>query len=153
MGWLAELGWQIGRWIVSETVLLVLFELIVKLISAIGRGCLRGLKRLCALARWTRTLSRLVLAATMAAGAGMPTEGAGQRPQETTAPFEGLSVIDGVVTSNDDYGIWLTWRSEHFRIRYPDGRPAFEQRADGVTSAHRARLNFPVSRGRPRRRD
>ena len=67
----------------------------------------------------------------MATMAGMAIEGAGQRPQETTAPFEELSAVDGVVTSNDDYSMWLNWQSEHFRIRYPDHWRTFEQPSDG----------------------
>ena len=41
---------------------------------------------------------------------------------------------------------WLTWRSEHFRIRYPDGRAAFEQPADGAGELV-ARLNFDCRAG------
>ena len=127
---LAEASWQVGRWIVNEIIVQILFELVVKTIAAIGRASRRGLQLL---VLWTRAaLRRLVVVAIMATWAGIPAEGASQRPQETTGPFEGLSAVDGVVTSNDAFGIWLTWRSEHFRIRYPDGRPAFEQRIEGT---------------------
>ena len=82
--------------------------------------------------------------------AAMPANEAGKQPQGSTAPFEGLLAVDGIVTSNDDYSIWLTWQSEHFRIRYPDGRPAFEQPSNG-TGDLVAMLDFHLSRGPPRR--
>ena len=106
MVWLAELSSQVGHWIANEIIVKVVSELSAKLTAAIGRVCRRGLQPLCVLALWTRaTLRRLVVVAAMATMAGLPADGAGQRPQETTAPFEGLRVIDGVATSNDDYGI------------------------------------------------
>ena len=48
---------------------------------------------------------------------------AGTLQQAATTPFEGLSAVEDVVTSNDDYSIWLTWQSEHSRMPVP-GRPA-----------------------------
>lgn len=132
----------------NEIIVQILFEWSAKLTAAIGRGCRRGLQLLCVLALCTRaTLRRLVVAAAMATMAGVASEGAGHRPQETAAPFEGLRVIDGVETSNDAFGIWLTWRSEHFSIRYPDGRPPFEQPAKG-TEDLLVRLAFHCRAGR-----
>lgn len=110
------------------------------------RGQLLGV-----LAFWTRTVfRRIVVIAAIATMAAMPANEAGKQPQGSTAPFEGLLAVDGIVTSNDDYSIWLTWQSEHFRIRYPDGRPAFEQPSNG-TGDLVAMLDFHLSRGPPRR--
>ena len=58
-----------------------------------------------------------------------PRGGLGQERWSTSAPFRGLSAVSSVVTSNDDYRIWLHWPAERLRIRYPDGRSAFEQHA------------------------
>ena len=59
-------------------------------------------------------------------------DGIGQAPGTTDAPFAGLSAVNAVFTSNDEYSIWLHRYAETFRIRYPDGRRPFEQSADPI---------------------
>ena len=56
----------------------------------------------------------------------------GQGTATTEAPFAGLSAVNGVFTSNDEYSIWLHRYAETFRIRYPDGRRPFEQSSDPI---------------------
>ena len=51
------------------------------------------------------------------------------QPWSTRAPFAGLHVVPGVVTSNDEYTIWLYWSPERFRIVYPDDYGPFAQDA------------------------
>ena len=38
------------------------------------------------------------------------------------APFMGSDLVDGVVTSRDDHGIWLFWRPARYRLAYPHRR-------------------------------
>ena len=52
-----------------------------------------------------------------------------RQPWSTGAPFADLHVVPGVVTSNDEYTIWLYWSPERFRIAYPDGLGPFAQDA------------------------
>ena len=82
---------------------------------------------------------------------GNPANEAGKQPQGSTAPLEGLSAVDSIVPSNDDYSIWLTWQSEHFRIRYPDHCRA-AGRAEGLSgpSPATAALELPMHPDAPR---
>ena len=56
-----------------------------------------------------------LLAATAVAAIGYA--GAGQ-----SAPFTGSHLVDGVVTSGDDYGIWVVSRPVRYRLAYPARR-------------------------------
>ena len=43
-------------------------------------------------------------------------------PAAGASPFEGLYRLEGVTTSNDEFGIWLSWVPSSYRLEFP-GRP------------------------------
>ena len=42
---------------------------------------------------------------------------------EGASPFEGLYRLEGVTTSNDEYGAWIIWTASSYRLRLPGRAP------------------------------
>ena len=54
------------------------------------------------------------------------------------SPFEGLHELDGVTTSNDEWGIWIAWEASSYRLKFPRRPPL--ARGPGGTRDLRAYL-------------
>ena len=63
----------------------------------------------------------LGLAFVAAVAAGTPA--AMPYPSRTQPPFADLHSLDGIMTSNDEYGIWAHWPAASYRLEYPGRKP------------------------------
>ena len=70
----------------------------------------------------------LAMAAALATG-GTLTLAVGESQRSAIPPFAGLDELPHVVTSRDEYRIWLHWSADEFEAQYPDGRPPFDRAA------------------------
>ena len=68
----------------------------------------------------------IAVAAVLAAGAATAAASTQTRYSQH-APFTGLDELPHVMTSNDEYTIWVHWEADAFEVQYPDGRPAFDR--------------------------
>ena len=82
---------------------------------------------------WTRGVvgTLLVVACFVPAQASAGQVQPGRVPYSEHSPFEGLYQLPDVSTSNDEYGITLTWHPTEWSLAYPDGRGAFS-RTEGL---------------------
>ena len=48
---------------------------------------------------------------------------------EGASPFEGLYRLEGVTTSNDEYGAWIVWTASSYRLRFPGRAPLVREAA------------------------
>ncbi len=73
----------------------------------------------------------LILTLLVTAAASCAAEAA-QRLDTPASPFAGLYRLDGVSTSNDEYGIWLFWTARSYKVQLPGLRPTRWESGDDV---------------------